>query len=78
MLRTFNKITLFFAPVIMSPLFSLFIYSSSILSYFLTSQVYVSKRHISNSDVNLNAGGEEDPGLREQDCTPHGTCLLFS
>jgi hypothetical protein len=65
MLRTFNKITLFPAPVIVSPLssLSLLIYSSSILSYPLTSQAYVSKRQISNSDATVNAGGDEVPGL---------------
>jgi hypothetical protein len=76
----FYKITLFPAAVIVSPLsnLSLLIYSSSILSYFLTSKVHVSKRQISNSDATVNAGGDEGPGLREQDYTPHGSCSLRS
>jgi hypothetical protein len=79
-LRAFNKITLFSAPVIASPrsILSLLIYSNSILSYFLTSYVHVSKRQISNSDATVNAGGEESPGLRQQDYRPHGTCSLLS
>jgi hypothetical protein len=79
MLRTFNKITLFAAPVIVSPLssLSLLIYFSSVLSHFLTSQVHVAKRQISNSDVKVNAGGDEGPGLRKQDYTPHGIVHYF-
>jgi hypothetical protein len=65
MLRNFNEITLFPAPVIMSPLFSLFIYPSSILSYFLSSQIHFSKGQISNSDVKVNAIGDEASGLRK-------------
>jgi len=78
--KALDKTTLFPSPVILSLLSSLsvLINSSSILSYILTSQVHVSKRHISNSDETVNAGGDESPGLREQDYTPHGICSLFS